>query len=421
MPLIQPKHLAEQPERSQRGERAVKALRQFVREWTARRTRKRRRSTTFVAVTGSAGKTTATELIGRMLLSLDERTQVYAGNNSLTNIVRNVIRTPSNTRFVVQEVSGGTPGAPSRAARILQHTVAVVTTLGYDHIDKLGSIAQIAQNKAALVEALPSHGVAILNADDSFIKAMAHKTRATVLTFGRAQDADLRCLSSHQRFPGALELQVSFEGNEFTLQSQLVGQHWEPVVLASALTALALGVPPEDCMHVIKTFQSRFGRCSKHAYANNAWIINDSYKAPEWALDSFFEMIKSVEAGRKTIVLGDIAYAMSDQGTLHSRFVLQALSVANRVVIVDPTRMHLSLVQSHNDGDKIVQILQSTRAASELLRTTCIPGEVIFLKSHDLHIDRIVHDWAQPITCWIDDCGRRYSCHQCDRLRSPQL
>src|SRR6478735_148960 len=159
--------------------------------WSAITWRNRFRHVTFIGITGSCGKTTTTRLVGAVLGS-DAQCSIGAGNNAHQAVIKNVLSVNRSTKFCVQEISGSRPGRISRHFRVLQPSIGIVTTIGSDHYTNYRSLEATAREKGQLVELLAKKDVAILNADDPHVLAMATRASARVITFGRSANADVR-------------------------------------------------------------------------------------------------------------------------------------------------------------------------------------------------------------------------------------
>ncbi len=96
------------------------------------------------------------------------------------------------TRYLVAELSARGPGHIAALCQIAPPRLGVVLCIGNAHAGEFGGIEQIAAAKAELPRALPADGVAMLNADDPLVIAMAAGTAARVVTFGRSAGADVR-------------------------------------------------------------------------------------------------------------------------------------------------------------------------------------------------------------------------------------
>ena len=170
--------------------------------------------TTFIAVTGSCGKTTTVSLASAILSATGRRRFLARpGHNVVRSSVRTVLRVPASSQYCIQEVSAHPPGSIATHTRVLKPRIAVVTTVGYDHYKSLRGPENTAKEKGILVEGLPRRGIAILNADDPHVRAMADRTHARVLLFGFSPDADIRATEVSSVWPDCLSLTV-LHGNE---------------------------------------------------------------------------------------------------------------------------------------------------------------------------------------------------------------
>ena len=150
------------------------------------------RHVTFIAVTGSCGKTTALVLSEAVLSSAGSCRAGVGSSRRLT--AETILGIGASTKFCLVELHASFPGLMSESLRLLRPTVGVVTTVGRDHFESYRSLEATAREKGQLLERLPRSGVAILNADNPYVLAMAHRTRARVLTFGFSPHADLRAM-----------------------------------------------------------------------------------------------------------------------------------------------------------------------------------------------------------------------------------
>ncbi len=159
--------------------------------------------------------------------------------NETMDVARNVLKVASFSPFYIQEISGDRPGVVGERCGILRPRIGIVTTIGSDHYKSFRSLEATAKKKGVLVERLPESGIAILNEDDPHVRAMAHRTRARVLTFGISSDAVVRATEVSGSWPERLRLTVKYKNQKENVCTQLVGQFWVPSVLA----AIAGGLP----------------------------------------------------------------------------------------------------------------------------------------------------------------------------------
>ena len=144
---------------------------------------------TIVGITGSSGKTSTKDLLGSVLADLGETVAPVGSYNSEVGVPLTVTRITEDTRFLVVEMGARGVGHIRYLTTMAPPRIGVVLNVGSAHIGEFGSKEAIAVAKAELVEALPADGVAVLNADDPIVRAMAAATRARVVLVGEAPDA----------------------------------------------------------------------------------------------------------------------------------------------------------------------------------------------------------------------------------------
>ena len=147
---------------------------------------------TVVAITGANGKTSTKDLAGAVVAS---RWRTHVSPSSFNNEVglpQTLLGAPPDTDVIVAELGARHVGDVRRLCDVARPQVAVVTNVGLAHMEVFGSWEAIVEASAEPVDALPDDGVAILAADDPVVAGYGVRTRARVVTFGRASDADVR-------------------------------------------------------------------------------------------------------------------------------------------------------------------------------------------------------------------------------------
>ncbi|WP_241193719.1 UDP-N-acetylmuramoyl-tripeptide--D-alanyl-D-alanine ligase, partial [Streptomyces sp. ADI98-12] len=164
-------------------ERALGALARAVVE---------RLGTAVVALTGSAGKTSTKDLVAQLLQRIAPTVWTPGSLNNEIGLPLTALRADADTRHLVLEMGARGVGHIRYLTGLTPPRIGVVLNVGSAHIGEFGGREQIALAKGELVESLPEDGVAVLNADDSYVRDMASRTKARVVTFGEAPEADIR-------------------------------------------------------------------------------------------------------------------------------------------------------------------------------------------------------------------------------------
>ena len=147
---------------------------------------------TIAGITGSAGKTTTKDLAAQLIERLGPTVVAVRLLNNEIGHPLTVLRVTAATRYLVLELSARGPGHIARQCEIAPPSFGIVLCVGRAHAGEFGGLAEVARAKGELPAALPAGGVALLNADDPRVLAMAGRTAARVVTFGRGPRAAVR-------------------------------------------------------------------------------------------------------------------------------------------------------------------------------------------------------------------------------------
>jgi UDP-N-acetylmuramoyl-tripeptide--D-alanyl-D-alanine ligase len=301
---------------------------------------------------------------------------------------------------------------------LLRPDVAIVTMVRLEHFGKFRTIENVADEKRLLVEALPPDGLAILNADDPYVKAMAVGAKCRVVTFGMSEEADYRISDVDAGYPDPLTFKIHWKQNTLALKAPFPADYfWLPLAAATA-SALELGVPPEILASRLETFLPLQNRCEVFVTEAGPEFIIDTAKAPWHSINLAIEMMSKATARRKRIVLGQISdYAGSTRkyGTAYK----SAREAADQVIYVGDNAHRSRASEADRDSGRFREI-RSPKDVSEFIKQTALPGELVLLKSSaNLHLERVALSWTHDVRCWVVACGKEEGCRACGLYEVP--
>ena len=378
------------------------------------------RSPVYIAVAGSAGKTTAKELLLGMLASGAKGVGNPGSFNNVEEIAMAMLRVrPSHGHFVT-ELSEDRPGTMDRALGLLRPSVGIVTVVRDDHLSAHASRDALAQEIGKLVAALPAGGTAVLNADDERVLGMATHCLADVITFGTSPHAQLRAEDVSSVWPQRLQMTLVQGAQRVQLQTQLCGTHWTPSVLGAIGGGLALGMSLTECAAGLAAVAPFEGRMQPVVTADGVTFIRDDFKAPLWTLDGCFEFMRSAQAARKIMVIGEVSDIVSKKELQYAKIASRALDVADIVVVVGPWATN-ALKAKRPGAQGALSVFTQVRDAAAFVNATARPGDLILLKgtTKQDHLLRIVMSREQDVNCWRDDCQRQSFCDACPDRTTP--
>lgn len=357
------------------------------------------RRVAFVAVTGSCGKTTTKELVAAVL-STRLTGRSTPGNDKVSpHLERTLCRLAPWHDFCVVEmaIANRSRLVFDEMLRLVRPEIGVVTVVGTDHLGIYRSAEAVAAQKGKLIESLPAHGTAVLNADDPLVRGMQRSCRARVITYGTAADALLRAENASARWPERLSFTLHYEGRALEVRTQLCGTHLLSGVLAALAVGLAMGIPLEEAVRAVGALPPFERRMSPFEHPEGFTIISDDFKAPLWSLPAAFAFMKEARAQRKVIVLGTISDYAGKSDTTYVAVARQALEAADRVIFVGNASAKALGARRHANDDAVAAFYAAEAAAEHLLGWLR-PGDLVLLKgsANVDRLDAIVEAARQP-------------------------
>lgn len=235
---------------------------------------------TVLAVTGSQGKTSTKDLMAAVLSVAGPTVATYGSFNNELGMPLTSLRVEPGTRFLVLEMGARGVGHLTELTDLVAPDVSVVLNVGTAHIGEFGSREAIAQAKGELVTALRTDGVAVLNADDPRVAAMAKLSPERVLTFGTGAAADVRLEGLVLDRLGRPTFTLATDRSRVEVVLQLVGAHQAVNAAAAATAGLAVGMSLEDVAAALANVASLSKwRMELHELAGGVVLLNDSYNA----------------------------------------------------------------------------------------------------------------------------------------------
>ena len=342
---------------------------------------------TVVGVTGSSGKTSTKDVLAQLLARLGPTVAPPGSFNNELGHPYTVLRATTETRYLVLENSARGIGHIRYLTQIAPPRIGVVLNVGSAHLGEFGSREAIAQAKGELVEALPADGVAVLNADDRLVAAMAERTTARIVTVGLGRAADVRAADVTLDDLGRASFRLLAGGADEPVSLRLVGEHHVGNTLAAAAVALELGMAPAEVAAALSeaTPVSRW-RMELTERADGVLVINDAYNANPESMRAALKTLASVgrgRAGRSFAVLGPMAELGDDAREEHDALGRLAvrLDIARVVAVGDAARpiQHGAALEGSWNGE--ASWVPDVDAAIAVLREELRPGDVVLVKA----------------------------------------
>jgi UDP-N-acetylmuramoyl-tripeptide--D-alanyl-D-alanine ligase len=349
--------------------------------------------TTVVGITGSSGKTSTKDLTAQVVERLGATIAPEGSLNNEIGLPLTVLRADESTRYLVLEMSARGIGHIAYLTGIAPPRIAAVLNVGRAHAGEFGSLDAVAKAKGEIVEALPpagAGGVAVLNADDPNVAAMAARTAARVITTSvdPGGDADLKAAGLALDDLGRASFTLCTPAGSAPVTLTLHGGHHVANALAAAAVAAELGMDVQAIADALTAATARSSkRMELRERPDGVLVVNDAYNAnpdsTRAAIEALGHLV-SAGAGRRGIAvlgymaeLGDIAAeSHAEAGRLAARAgaaVIVAVG-ADAAPVLDGAR-----AAGGWQGEAIAAANPET-AVTEL-RGRLRPGDVVLVKA----------------------------------------
>ncbi len=348
-----------------------------------------------IAATGSNGKTTTRKMTAAVIRRRFSAFSSKGNFNNQIGLPLSLLGLAPEHRWAVVELGANHPGEISYLARICRPDIAIVTNVGPAHLEGFGSLEGVASAKGEILDRLAPGGVAVLNADDERVAAMAERAPGEVLFYGLSNKARVRA-SRVEYFPMASRFTLNTPKDEIPMEIKAPGAFMVLNALAAASAGYLAGVEIEEIKAALEVdFRAAPGRMNvlrTHAGIN---IIDDSYNANLESMRGALKALESMrEGGRSAFVAGDMFELGEHAPALHEKLGrLAADSKISRLYAV---------------GDNAPKVAEGASAAGmspgrifvgekeeiiEDLKGWLRPGDWVLVKgSRGMRMERIIED-----------------------------
>lgn len=347
-----------------------------------------------VGITGSSGKTSVKDLTAAVLAT---RFRVHASPRSFNTEIGvpvTLLTAPDEVEVVVCEMGSRGPGHVARLCEVARPIVGVVTNVGPAHLEMFGSVDAVAEAKGELVEALPENGTAVLNADDPRVSAFDVRTRARVLRFGTAPDAEVRGEGLRLDGSGLASFTLRVPGGSERVELAVPGEHMAWNALAAAAAGVALGLTAGECAAGLKEARVSSWRMEISDGPGGIRILNDAYNANPASMAAALKAARWIAGSHACVaVLGPMAELGAASDAEHERVgeLAARLGIDHLIVVSENARLIAEgAVREGVEPERVTRCDTPEEAAEAALRTAR-PGDVVLVKgSRAAGLERVV-------------------------------
>jgi len=360
--------------------------------------RRRKISGPVVAVTGSTGKTSTKDMIAAALSSV-RRVHATEGNlNNRVGMPLTLLSTPDDAEVVVLELGTSEPGEIEALARIVRADVAVITTVGESHLEKLGSVAGVMEEKLQLLRHLAEGGRCVVGDEPAELAERARRLCPRVRVVGWSDHAD------PGGRPGRADIDVfgkyTFDWRGHRVTAPMMGRHGVTNAVIALSVAELLGVPPRDAIRGLSSTERRALR-GEYRRIGELTVLVDCYNANPQSVRAALEVLEAQGvAARKVAVLGSMLELGAASDALHDRVLDEALDLDLDLVVATGAFAEAALRRDDpTDGRLIVG--SEWEEAYPRLSERLVGDEVVLLKASrgvalERMLPRLEADFGRP-------------------------
>ena len=361
--------------------------------------RRRFSKATWIALTGSNGKTTTKEMIADGLAAAFRVHRTPGNFNNHLGVPLTLLACPDDAEFIVLEIAMSTPGEIALLTEMVDPDIALVTNVRAAHLENFSSVEDIAAAKGELFAVMRDDAIAVVNEDDVQVRVQATRHVGPQVTFGHDIGTNLRLEEIENRFVPGAGLTVSHSGRSHRLQLKIGGGHAALNALAALATIAAAGGDLDAAARRIELLEPGPGRGQVHFLRRAIRVVDDCYNASPSAMASVLETLRLEDPrGRRVLVMGDMLELGKLEAALHHEVgkrcgssgvgMLVTIGKLSRGTAEAARRAGVPEVHHHTDVDR----------ASESLVEFLSDGDLIVVKgSRSMHLERLVRRLVEQL------------------------
>jgi UDP-N-acetylmuramoyl-tripeptide--D-alanyl-D-alanine ligase len=344
-----------------------------------------------VAVTGSNGKTTVKRMIHHVLAGRLVGSCSPKSYNNQIGVPLTLLGVRPADDYVVCEVGSNAPGEVAALGRLCRPALAVITSVGPTHLERLLSVEGVAVEKASLLGELAGEGIGVVCGPGGAGEGAAALNKAIrahgrpVIRFGEGEGCQVR-LTAYEPRPGGARFEVN---GHFRVDLAVPGRHNALNALAAMTVAQRFGIDLEEAGEALADFEPAEMRLQPVA-AGSVTILNDAYNANPASMSAAAEVLAEHSARRRVFVAGDMLELGADSPRLH-RQTGRRIAQGGVDLLIAVGAMGRYVAEGAAEGGSRAEAFASVEEAAGAVPGLLRPGDVVLLKgSRGMAMERLV-------------------------------
>jgi UDP-N-acetylmuramoyl-tripeptide--D-alanyl-D-alanine ligase len=271
-----------------------------------------------IAITGSSGKTTTKEMVAAIAVRTRNILRTEGNLNNRIGLPLTLLGLHGKHELAIVEMGTNSPGEIALLAAIAGPDVGLITNIGPAHLEGLGSLEAIREEKGSLFTVMTGRGTAILNHDDPAIGLLAGRWQGKCVSFGLGQGAGVTAEGIEPLGPEGVRFQLVIDGIGIPVFLSAAGEHNVMNALAAAAAAWALGFDRHEIAAGLAAFRPVPGRTEIRRLGNDAFLIIDAYNANPASVREAVKTLQGLRGnGDAVVILGDMLELGEQSEALH--------------------------------------------------------------------------------------------------------
>lgn len=347
-----------------------------------------------IAITGTCGKTTTKTMLNTVLGQTMSGTCAPKSFNNEIGVPLTLLAASPDDAYVIIEIGTNHPGEIETLTRLAQPDVAVITLIGRGHLEGLGTVEKVAEEKAGILREMKPRGMAVVNGDMPLLRPYL-RGRENVLRFGSESGNDLQLTGRGPLRTGGQWLEAN-GSDRFELA--LAGRHNALNALAVIAIARSFGLVDEVIQRGLLAARPAEMRQAVEMI-DGVQVMNDAYNANPESMSAAFDTFAEVsqDAERRLVVLGDMLELGEEARSLHTELgrrllALHEQSPLMQIHLIGPLMRYTEKSATQRLGKKLVRWYEKPeRDVLQGIVGELKPGDAVLLKgSRRIGIERIV-------------------------------
>jgi len=340
-----------------------------------------------IGITGSYGKTSTKDALGRILqVALAPTFWPGKSINTVMGITREIrAHLRPGHRYALIEMGAYTKGSIQKLCAFTPPHAAIITGVGMAHLDRFGSRESVYQAKSELAQALPPEGILVCNGDNEGSRRIAQEypKRQTLLYGFDVDKGPLDCwISSIQLTPGGTYFTVAWQGKEYAGFTSLLGRTALSNAIGAFTMACALGANPKYALGVIHNLEPVDNRLELRKEGGITYL-KDAYNSNPVGFACALEVMASIPSQRRILMTPGMIELGPEQAEQHINIGRKAAQVCDLALIVGETNKKSLALGLHEGGlptDKVI-FSQSREEAFKVLKSVLREGDLVLIEN----------------------------------------